>query len=138
MAVGGAVSAKIAFMRATLTIGGGISRETFKYLLLPSLMDCPQTPLKSLKSDLRALEFSAQSKIIIENMFREQAIHRSAGACTRKYFTPAVVAKTTLTVSLNNQSILFLLKWGFWGGSYTRFFSRLCVITFPKNGTEEV
>jgi hypothetical protein len=77
-AVGGAVASKIAYMRAILARGG--SSQIQQYILTPSLkdyviiVDSIKTPVLDVHP--YRSEFTANSKMIIDNMFKQHTAHR--------------------------------------------------------------
>ena len=91
-AVGGAVASKIAYMRAILTRGGGssniaksISSSSLKEFAI--IVDSVKTPI--LEIHPYRIEFTSNSKIIIDNMFQEHTARRYLQGSAQKIKTVA-------------------------------------------------
>ena len=123
VAIGGAVAAKIAYMREIIRTRGGSSQPQIlpsKYVSISSLkdfkiiVDSPTVPVSSITVPVSNVhpycaEFTAQSKEIIRkeiihkeivhNMFQEQAMRRFLGASSRRVIYAAPITSIPLNVT---------------------------------------
>lgn len=123
-ALGGAVGAKIAMMRAVLARGGG--QALIKYFLMPFLKDftivsspCQASLVDSLKLHTYNAKFSNQSRIIIQNLFAEHTARRYANsgaqkACV-KVTSKAAVTKTVTKIIFDLTPLGCFVSWTIFG-----------------------
>jgi hypothetical protein len=131
-AVGGAVATKIAYMQAILARGG--SSQIQQYILTPSLkdyviiVDSIKTPVLDVHP--YRSEFTANSKMIIDNMFKQHTAHRYMEGSLQKIKT--IPPTCLIPIASTQISTTSLIGWTFFGTGLVIFVTLSALHVFQR------